>query len=220
MQLLLIPPMIRPPRPLGIVILAVLQILSGIGDVFIAVLLLFAFIFLGGVKGGVPADALLFLGILALILGAFSFVLAYGLWTGKGWAWGLSIIGAVIGLALGLLWLVVSGLTPQSLTSLVPIILSAIILIYLNTSGVRAFFGKLGGVPVLVPMPPPVPAQPYPPLPQPPYQQPTIQQPYYPQPYPTPSAQPSPWGVTVCPNCGTPPQPAAYFCDRCGTRLR
>lgn len=215
---MLVPPMVRPVRPLGLVILTVLQIISGIGDVFIGILLLFAYLVLGVLGGGLLAAAFLLLGILAFALGVFSFVLAYGLWAGKGWAWSLSVIGATIGLILGVLGLLVSGLTPDSITDLIPIILSALVLVYLNTSSVRAYFGRPTDMILFRPAAPPAVAQPYPPMAQPPYPPPAIQQPYYPQQGPV--AQPAPWGVSTCLNCATPFQPGANFCDRCGTRLR
>ncbi len=207
--------MIRPTRPTGVTILAVLQIINGIGDILLGVLLVLVF----GVLGG-GATALLLLGVLAFGLGIFSVSLAYGLWTGKGWAWSLSVIGATIGLALGVLGLVVGGLTVNSLAFLIPIIFSVLILVYLNTNTVLAFFGRPVRMPLFRPVARPTVPPPYPPMAQPPYPQPPVQQPYYPQPQPGSVAQPTPWNAGICPNCATPFQPAANFCDRCGTRLR
>jgi hypothetical protein len=215
--LVLVPAIVRPPRPLGVSILAVLQVVGGLGDVFIGILLLF----LGLPGGGLAADASLLLGILALSLGILSFILAFGLWTGKGWAWTLGVIGATIGLILGVLGILVIGIQPLSLTYLIPIVLYALILAYLNTNGVRAFFGRPVRIPRLRPVMPPAVAPPYPPMAQPEPQYPqTMQPPYYTQPQQGPLAQPTPWGAGICPNCGTPFQPGANFCDRCGTRLR
>jgi hypothetical protein len=99
-----------------------------------------------------------------------------------------------------------------SLSNIVPIILYLIIIVYLNSRNVRAFFGRTGGYAV---MRPPV-GQPYMPPPQSPYPQPSVQQPYYPQ----ASPQPPSWGPTTCPNCGALNQPGANFCDHCGTAFR
>ncbi len=211
--------MIRPTRPTGVAILTVLQIISGIGDVLVGIILLFGALVFGILVVGILGSALL-LGMLAFGLGIFSFILAYGLWTGKGWAWSLSVIGATIGLVLGVLGLVVGGLTLDSLADLVPIILSVLILVYLNTNTVRAFFGRPVRIPLFRPAAPRAVAQPYPGVAQPPYLQPPIQQPYYPLPQPGTVPQPAPWGASICPNCATPFQPVANFCDRCGTRLR
>lgn len=205
--------MVRPPRPIGIAILTALQIISGIMDIIIGILLILGYaVFSLFVGGGFIATGLLLLGMVAFILGIFSFVLAYGLWTGRSWAWELSIIGAVIGLVLGILGLVFTGLTLLSLAYIAPIVLYAIILVYLNTRNVKAFFGRMGGIvfpPPLIPRPVPAP---YPPMAQQPYPQ-AAQQPYYPQ--------PPPWTpTTACPNCGAPLHMGVNFCDRCGTRLR
>ena len=221
--------MSRPGRPIGVTILTILQIFSGIGDLIIGALLLILALIAGVLVGGPLATALYLLDFVVIGLGIFSFALAYGLWTGKRWAWTLSVIGAIIGILLGVLTvagsLVGGSGILASLSSLVPIALYALILAYLSTRNVRAFFGRLGGVAFVRP---PVPAsvgQPYmPPMPpaQSPYAQPSVQQPYYPQPeaFPQPAPQPATWGQIACANCGAPNQPGANFCDRCGTRLR
>ncbi len=212
------PFMIRIRRPVGVTILTILQIISGIGDILIGTLLILAYAVATALIGGGPLPtAFLLLAIVAFGLGIFSFALAYGLWAGKGWAWGLSVIGAIIGLTLGAISLAVGGLTLESFTSLLPIVLYALILVYLNTGNVRAFFGRTGGIAAVRTVVPASGDQPYMPVTQSPYPQPAIQQPYYPQ---GPFPQPTPWGASVCPNCGTPNQPGANFCDRCGTRLR
>jgi hypothetical protein len=210
---LYVPYQVRPRRPVGVIILTILQIFSGIGDILLGILLLVAYAVINALLGPVLlAVAFLSLSIVAFSLGIFSFVLAYGLWSGKGWAWGLSIIGAIIGLALGALGLAFGGLTIEGLTNLIPITLSVLVLAYLNTSNVRAFFGRAGGVTVVRPVMPTAGGPPFMPLTQSPYPQPAAQQPYYPQ--------PSPWPVSSCPNCGTPVQSGVNFCDGCGTRLR
>ncbi len=219
---MLVPPPIRPARPPGVVVLTILQIISGVGDIFMGILLLLAYTVVTALAGvGAVATAFLGLGMVALGLAVFSFALAYGVWTGEGWAWSLSIIGAVIGLCLGVLGLVVGGLTLENLIDVVPIALYALILAYLYTRKVRAYFGKAGGITVVPPLIPAPASQPYPPLARPPPPQPA-QQPYYPQPQLQQEAlaQPTPWGLSACPNCGNPLQPGVNFCDRCGTRLR
>lgn len=212
----------RPPRPIGITLLTLLQVVIGIVDILIGLLVILAYVVLAAFVGQtLIASALLLLALLAFGLGVFSFVLAYGLWTGKGWAWSLSVIGATIGIALGVLELIVVGFRVESLAYLVPIVLYIFMLIYLNTRAVKAFFGRTGGfavgravvaAPVAAPFPPPT--QPYPPA--------AVQQPSYlpampipPMPVPPVAALPN-----FCPNCGLAVQPNVNFCDRCGTRLR
>lgn len=219
------PPFYRPPRPVGVTILAILQIISGIWDVLVGTLLLLGFVFVGAFVGigfvgiGFFSAALLVLALVAFGLAVLSFVLAYGLLKGRGWAWVWSVISAVLGLILGILGLILVGLTWVTVVNIVPIVLYAIILAYLMTRNVRIFFGRTGGFTMGQPFVPPIPmVQSYPPMAQ-PSPPPVAQQPYYPPAgYPQPAQQA--WGPVFCPNCRAPTQPGAYFCDRCGTRLR
>jgi len=214
------PPYYRPPRPLGVTILAILQIISGIWDIVLGSLLLLGFVVVGVFVGfGLITAAFLGVALVAFILAILSFVLAYGLWKGRRWAWVWSIITAVLGLILGIIGLVLVGLTLETVVNIVPIVLYAIILIYLMTPRVRAFFGRTGGFMIGQPfVPAPPMGQPYTPVAQ-PYPPPAAQQPYYP---PAPYAQPAQraYGPAVCPRCGAPSLPGGSFCDRCGTRLR
>lgn len=222
MSSLNVPYMTRPGRPVGVTILTILQIFSGIGDLIIGALLLILAVLAGVLVGGALATALFLLDFVVIGLGIFSFILAYGLWTGKRWAWILSVIGAIFGIVLGVLIVALSLVSGngilESLASFVPIVLYVLILVYLSTRNVRAFFGRLGGVALMRPPAPMPVGQPYVPPTQSPYPQPSVQQPYYPQPEAFP--QPATWGQIACANCGAPNQAGASFCDRCGTRLR
>ena len=213
--------MMRPRRPIGITILTMLQVVIGIVDILIGLLVILAYVVLAAFVGQtLIATGLLLLALLAFGLGVFSFVLAFGLWTGKGWAWSLSVIGATIGIALGVLEIIVIGFTVESIAYVVPIVLYVFMLIYLNTRTVKAYFGRTGGLMfpravVARPMGPPQPSPFAPPTQS--YPQATIQQPPYAPQMPLP-----PIGVVpnFCPNCGLAVQPNVNFCDRCGTRLR
>ena len=213
--------MTRPGRPIGVTILTILQVISGIGDIALGTLLIFVY-FVFTALGGFFAIALLVLGFVAIGLGIFSFALAYGLWAGKGWAWVLSIVGAIIGLIFGVLSLVLSlvsgGLTLENIAELVPIILYLLILVYLSTRNVRAFFGRAGGIAFGRQMVPAPGGPPYMPQTQPPYTQPPPQQAYYQQQGVYPQSTPS--ATIACSYCGAPNHPAANFCDSCGNRLR
>lgn len=208
----------RPPRPVGVAVLTVLQVISGLGDIAIGAVLLILAVIAGALIGGALVTLLFLLDFVVMGLGIFSFILAYGLWTGKGWAWALSLIGAIIGIVLGAMTIIVSyaegsGLI-ASFASIVPIVLYLIILAYLNTGNVRAFFGRRVGYAMMRPPGQAPVGQPCMPPTQPPYPAPSAQQPYYPQPQPAPSGQ------LACANCGALNQPGANFCDHCGTRLR
>jgi uncharacterized membrane protein (DUF2068 family) len=62
-------------RPLGVTIIALLAIISGIGFL---------------------------VSIILIPLGIAFLVMAYGLWKGKGWAWTITLVLSFIGIALGL----------------------------------------------------------------------------------------------------------------------
>jgi len=85
--------------------------------------------FLGAIAG--------LMSLVFLILGIIAFVLAYGLFTGKGWAWLWSLVFAVIGVILAL-FEAMSSLG----SGLLPIIIYLVIIYYLTRPHVKAFFGK------------------------------------------------------------------------------
>lgn len=228
---MLVPPVIRPPRPTGVAILTILQIIVGVVDILTGALLLAVYALAATVFGvelsGAFGVFMLPLALLSFVFGVFSFILAYGLWTGRGWAWISSIIIAVIGLAVGIM-----GLAFGSFANLIPIVFYALILVYLSTNPVRAFFGRGLRLPSprVAPTAPTTPVyQTYPPYAQPqvpqmgyqqaPIPQTQVQAPYYPQPYQPAFQQPG-WRPSNCPSCGTPVTPEANYCDRCGARLR
>jgi uncharacterized membrane protein (DUF2068 family) len=88
-----------------------LEIIIGIGDVTIGTVLLMLAL-TAGVLGGALAAALFLIDFVAIGLGIFSLTLAYGLWTGKRWAWTPAVIGAIIGILLGVLVIAVDTRQP------------------------------------------------------------------------------------------------------------
>ena len=121
----------RQERPLGVTIIAVLEALGGLVLLGLgAVLLTFgSFFTLGaGFMIGAFAGAL---GGLSLIVGLLSFIFAWGIWNGKGWAWTLTLIFTILGL--------IGALISFNIISL---LIDVIILYYLTRPQVKAFFGK------------------------------------------------------------------------------
>ncbi len=220
------------PRPIGVTVLTILQIISGMINILIATLILAVYFLALAIFGLFFSAAFGFflipLALLLFVFGIFSFILAYGLWTGRGWAWTASIILAVIGLAVGLLGLVFGGLA-----NIATVILYALILVYLNTNGVRWWFGRPLRFPAPGPFrapqsgvwyPPPVTPSSQIQFPNPAYQQGPIQQQPFPQPYyprsPSSMVQPTLlWSPRGCPRCGDRVGSGAGFCIRCGSRL-
>ncbi|MHA2143351.1 MAG: hypothetical protein ACXADC_13630 [Candidatus Thorarchaeota archaeon] len=104
-------------RPLGVMILAILQILGALGIILTGVAL-FIIPFFGFLFGGI-----------AILIGLFFLWIGLGLWNMKGWAWMwamiMNIIGAIINL-LGAGW--------------IGLIINIVVLVYLNTPEIKAVF--------------------------------------------------------------------------------
>ncbi len=128
-------------RPTGVTVLAILEIIGAILSL-IGAMAFFALGALVGVEtefeamGGLLAAAGVAFGGLLLILALVGFVLAYGFWTGKGWAWILGIIFSIIGIIIGLVSIIGNP------SSVIGIIINGLILYYLTRPHVKAWFGK------------------------------------------------------------------------------
>ncbi|MCH9657889.1 hypothetical protein K0U27_04185 [archaeon] len=123
-------------RPMGVTIIAVLEIISGI--IAIAFGALFGAL-MGGIGMGVGSSMMggEFAGIFGIVggitavLGVISFVMAWGLLKGKSWAWTITLILTIISLIFDVPSMNVIG-----------IIIDVIILYYLFRPHVKAYFGK------------------------------------------------------------------------------
>jgi hypothetical protein len=77
-------------------------------------------------------------GAVLVAIAIVSFVVAYGLLKGKGWAWTVSIILSII----RIVWNVITLVTAANYGGIISIIISGIILYYLFRPHVKAYFGK------------------------------------------------------------------------------
>jgi hypothetical protein len=77
------------------------------------------------------------IGAVLLALAIVSFVVAYGLLKGRGWAWTVTVILSIISIVLNAI-----SIAAGNLASIVSIIISGIILYYLYRPHVKAYFGK------------------------------------------------------------------------------
>jgi hypothetical protein len=77
-------------------------------------------------------------GITLLAIAIVSFIVAYGLLKGRGWAWTVAIILSII----SIVWNVVTLATAANYGGIISIIISGIILYYLFRPHVKAYFGK------------------------------------------------------------------------------
>jgi hypothetical protein len=77
------------------------------------------------------------LGSGLFILGLAYFLMAYGLWKGKGWAWTLTLILSGIGIIVG-----IGSIVVGNIGSIFHTIINAIIIYYLYRPNVKAFFNR------------------------------------------------------------------------------
>ena len=120
-------------RPVGVTILAVLEIISGAIAIGIG-------IFFSTIWGSVGMEMMDFgsnavMGAISgiiVILGIVSFVMAWGLLKGKPWAWTITLILTIISLIFDL---------PSF--NIIGIIIDVVILYYLFRPHVKSYFGKL-----------------------------------------------------------------------------
>lgn len=136
-------------RPLGVTILTVLQILQGIlilvGGLALSIAGLIIPEIFPHVRFFAVRSGLLGVGLVALAV--IDFILAYGLWKGKGWAWIATLIFAVLGVAFS----VISLFMRPRVGELVSLMLDLVILYYLMQPRIQAYFGR-GSQPVSTPL--------------------------------------------------------------------
>ncbi|MHA2602104.1 MAG: hypothetical protein AM324_008260 [Candidatus Thorarchaeota archaeon SMTZ1-83] len=113
-------------RPLGVTILALLQILAGL-----AWLVLGATAVLAAGLAGIFGFILLFGGAILLIVGIIGLIIGFGLWGMKSWAWIWAIIVNFISLIIGL---------TNPAQNVLGLAISLIIIIYLMTPDIRSRF--------------------------------------------------------------------------------
>jgi len=115
---------LKPQRPLGVTILAILEFIGGILGIILILFLQSFFLYVGFF----PADLLAILVALVVLLSALQILVGYGLIKGYGWAWTAEFI---LRIANG----VFSGLFG--------LIFAVLIIIYLTRPHVKEYFGKI-----------------------------------------------------------------------------
>jgi uncharacterized membrane protein (DUF2068 family) len=135
-------------RPIGITVLAILQVVSGAAFLLVAATLLLGnqsdvsrqALTMAHLAAG--RDTLLTIGVFAVILGGLQLAVAAGLWQLKVWAWGLAALASGASVVSGALNVINGENLPQE--QQVSLVVSLLILLYLLTPGVReAFFTKV-----------------------------------------------------------------------------
>jgi len=137
-------------RPLGVTILAILAAIEALvlfGLAALAGLILsWAGALMPGMLKGMMAGIALAVSAVAVLFGLIYLLLAWGLWSGKGWAWTITLVFTILSLIGSLITVVLR-------VGIVSLIINVLILYYLTRPHVKAFFGK--GPPPETPPPPP-----------------------------------------------------------------
>jgi hypothetical protein len=136
-------------RPIGVIILAVLQ---AIGSIFLLLAALGALVLretfteslattpeAQDLPPGLLEGAATFVGILLLVLSIIGFVLAWGLVMLQAWAWLITLILQGLSIAANLFG-VVSGTNPGG--GILQIVISGVIIYYLLRPNVKRAFGR------------------------------------------------------------------------------
>jgi hypothetical protein len=151
-------------RPTGVTIIAILTIIDGIllllegsGMVVLAPLISQINVVddsnasnssislnVNGTIVTIPNNALFvlggFIGVLGgmlIVLGIASFVVAWGLLKGKGWAWIVTILITIISIVLNIISIVAG-----SIEGVVGLIINGVIIYFLYTPNVKSYFGR------------------------------------------------------------------------------
>ena len=127
-------------RPFGITIAAIFIFLICLGS--IAVGLLGAGVFkISGLDTTSVANAQA-IGIAAVVVGAVQLVVAWSLWTLKGFAWFLAVLLQGINVAVGVVTIVQHGVSGTGSAAIGSLLGSALILLYFMSPGVRRAFHR------------------------------------------------------------------------------
>jgi hypothetical protein len=133
---------VRPSRPFGVTLIAILAILVGIAGLFgsLAIFALSAVVASTGVFGLAAGGIGMIIGSVVLFFSLIWLLVGWGFATGKGWAWIVGMIVTVLSLIFAVGTFVVSAGG-----GILGVLVWGVMLYYLTRPGVKAFFGK-GGV--------------------------------------------------------------------------
>jgi hypothetical protein len=134
-------------RPTGVTILAILALIGGI----LSLLGGFGLVALGAsstlaTSSVISGTSATLFGLVAIVTGVLALAFAIGAFRGAGWAWVLGIVAEVLNLVSYVVQIGIGatkGQVGNEITSnIVGIVISAIILWYLNRQNVKAYFGR------------------------------------------------------------------------------
>ena len=117
-------------RPTGVAILAILEAIAGVYYLAIGISASI-YLTLARLSFGIPPIDSRFVGAVLIIIGLVSLLLAWGLWTGKGWARMTALVFAILS--------IIASLISRHL---IIIVIDIIIIYYLTRPNVKQFFTK------------------------------------------------------------------------------
>jgi lysylphosphatidylglycerol synthetase-like protein (DUF2156 family) len=130
-------------RPLGISVLSALVLIGGIIALVVGGLVVTksstATVYRYGALTGLTAVTF---GALVIVIGILGIAAGWGMRSGRGWAWTLSVILGGIGIVLSLPWIALG-----SSTYVLDLLIDVYLLWYLWRPHIKAFFGKNGHAP-------------------------------------------------------------------------
>jgi uncharacterized membrane protein (DUF2068 family) len=128
-------------RPLGVTIVAILMIISGVISLVGGSLGLIGGIALSVLANdpefGIFGAGLVAISSVIIALGIASLVVAWGLFRGKGWAWLITVIIAIISIVFSIV-----GIASGQLHSIVTLIIYGVIVYYMYRPEVKSYFGR------------------------------------------------------------------------------
>src|SRR2546421_1905822 len=207
----------KPPRPIGITILGIIEILIGVLGLLVSI----AIIGVSALFSTLPTVGTLIATVGVVIGGVFAFfsliwlATGVGFLHGKGWAWTLGMIFTVLSI-LGAAYVAFTGVYQAGYA----LVFWIIMIIYLTRSHVKVFFGK-GTVPSYMPAMNTQPTMRSAPVLQSqtqyaPMASPTLQ--YNPTPSAPVQAPAVATATAKCRSCGVPLTPGNSFCTNCGAK--
>jgi len=123
---------VRRDRPLGVTIIGVLLFLAGLVSL------------LGGIMIGSLDDLddlELAVGLVSLVIGLIYMIAAFGFFKGWGWIWLLTMVIVILGIIWDIASWAIGGMDDLG-GLLIGLIIPVIIVIYMNSQNVKAFFRR------------------------------------------------------------------------------
>jgi len=123
---------VRRERPLGVTIIGVLLFLAGLVSL------------LGGIMIGSLDDLddlELAVGLVSLVIGLVYIIAAFGFFKGWGWIWLLTMVVVVLGIIWDIASWAIGGMDDLG-GLLIGLIIPVIIVVYMNSQNVKAFFRR------------------------------------------------------------------------------